>query len=37
MFKLDEVKSKKLKDLTDKGLAQKLEDPYSKSAGVARY
>ena len=35
-FKLDEVKPKKLKELTDRGIVGKPVDPYSKSAGVAR-
>ncbi|KAL5263261.1 hypothetical protein ACHWQZ_G008595 [Mnemiopsis leidyi] len=36
-FKLDEVKSKKLNDLSEKGLAKKPDDPYLKCAGVARW
>ena len=37
VFKLDEIKPKKLKDMTDRGTVVKPDDPYSKSAGLARW
>lgn len=34
--KLDEMKPKDLKKLTDRGTVGKMEDSYSKSSGIAR-